>query len=88
MNLELINRVKREATLVAIDDLTIREVAKEEGISKSTVHKDLRIRLPRIDAALYTSVADIFQEHIATRHLHGGESTRRKYKMLTKQRIK
>mgnify|MGYP003305088517 CR=1 FL=1 len=55
---------------------TIRETAKKFNISKSTVHKDLQERLSQIDISKYHIVKDILNEHIETRHIKGGESTR------------
>ena len=59
--------------------MTIREIAKLYGISKSTVHKDLNERLLEIDPKKHQQIKEIFQEHIEIRHIRGGESTRRKY---------
>ena len=55
---------------------TIRETAKKFNISKSTVHKDLQERLIQIDVIKYNIVKKILDEHIETRHIKGGESTR------------
>ena len=56
---------------------TIRETAKKFNISKSTVHKDLQERLNQIDINKYNIVKQIMNEHIETRHIKGGESTKR-----------
>ena len=58
---------------------TVREAAKHFGISKSTVHKDLTVRLPEIDSDLYDSVRKILDINKAERHLRGGLATREKY---------
>ena len=58
---------------------TVREMADVFGISKSTIHKDLRERLLEIDDELYNKVSNILQYHINVRHIRGGESTRRKF---------
>ena len=58
---------------------TVRQTAKKYGISKSTVHKDLNERLYNIDIKLYNKINEILEEHIKTRHIKGGESTRLKY---------
>ena len=49
------------------------------NVSKSTVHKDLNERLSHINMQLYESILKILKEHIETRHIKGGESTRIKY---------
>ena len=55
---------------------TIRETANKFNISKSTVHKDLQERLYQIDINKYNVIKKIMNEHIQTRHIKGGESTR------------
>ena len=58
---------------------TVRAAAKHFNISKSTVHKDLTVRLPEIDADLYDSVRKILDINKAERHLRGGLATKEKY---------
>lgn len=58
---------------------TVRFIAKEFGVSKSTVHKDLTERLPHIHPELYGKVKIILEYHKSIRHLRGGEATRVKY---------
>ncbi|MFT8872966.1 MAG: sporulation transcriptional regulator SpoIIID [Sporolactobacillus sp.] len=58
---------------------TVRVIAKEFGVSKSTVHKDLTERLPNINPELANEVKDVLDYHKAIRHLRGGEATRLKY---------
>ena len=55
---------------------TIRETAKLFNVSKSTIHKDLKERLLELDEIKYQKIKKIMGEHIETRHLKGGESTR------------
>lgn len=55
---------------------TIRETAIHFNVSKSTIHKDLQERLSQIDTNKYNDIKKIMEEHIETRHLKGGESTR------------
>ncbi len=59
---------------------TIRAAAKVWGISKSTCHKDLVERLPRIDPELAESVKEILDYHKAQRHILGGRATAEKWK--------
>jgi len=58
---------------------TVRDAAKTFGISKSTVHKDVTERLPRLNPALASKVKKILDANKAERHIRGGEATRRKY---------
>ena len=59
---------------------TVRSAAKQFGISKSTVHKDLSQRLPAFNRALYLQVKEVLDINKAERHIRGGIATRRKYK--------
>ncbi|WP_066174966.1 sporulation transcriptional regulator SpoIIID [Bacillus marinisedimentorum] len=62
---------------------TVRVIAKEFGVSKSTVHKDLTERLPDIHPELANEVKKILDYHKSIRHLRGGEATKLKYKRDT-----
>ena len=55
---------------------TIRETAKKFKKSKSTIHKDLQERLKQVDMEKYNLIKEILNEHLETRHIKGGESTR------------
>lgn len=59
---------------------TVRTIAQQFGVSKSTVHKDLTERLPLLDAELAENVKEILEYHKSIRHLRGGEATKQKYK--------
>ena len=65
--------------LLAINT-TVRAAAKQFGVSKSTVHKDLTERLEKINPALYQQVRQLLDRNKAERHIRGGMATRRKYK--------
>lgn len=58
---------------------TVRGTAEVFGISKSTVHKDVSERLPRISKELAEEVRNVLDRNKAERHLRGGEATRKKY---------
>ena len=58
---------------------TVRAAAKQFGISKSTVHKDLSQRLPQCNKTLYAQVRKILEENKAQRHIRGGMATKAKY---------
>ena len=76
MNKYIIKRVLEVADYILDTKDTIRETAKKFNISKSTVHKDLQERLSQIDINKYNMIKKIMDEHIETRHIKGGESTR------------
>jgi putative DeoR family transcriptional regulator (stage III sporulation protein D) len=59
---------------------TIRAAAKHFGLSKSTVHKDLQLRLPRYNPVLHRQVREILDVNKSERHIRGGNATKQKYK--------
>ncbi len=59
---------------------TVRKAAEKFGVSKSTVHKDMTERLPRINRELARKVKRVLEENKAERHIRGGEATRKKYR--------
>ena len=61
---------------------TVRAVAKQFGVSKSSVHKDVTSRLYWIDRSLYEQVRTVLEENKRERHLRGGAATREKYRKL------
>lgn len=79
-------RVLKEAIYMVETKQTVREIAKRFGVSKSTVHKDLRERLKSLDYDLYLCVDEILNYHAEVRHLRGGESTKKKY-LKTSEKI-
>ena len=79
MDKRIISRVIEEGKYILETGKTVREMAKIFGISKSTIHKDLRERLLEIDKDMYDSVSNVLQYHTDIRHIRGGESTRRKF---------
>ena len=58
---------------------TVRGAAKEFGVSKSTVHKDLSERLEKIQPQLYAQVRQILDLNKEERHIRGGMATREKH---------
>ncbi len=61
---------------------TVRGAASKFGISKSTVHKDIRTRLPLISPRLYRQCSEILRKNKEERHLRGGLATKEKYEKL------
>ncbi|MBQ7399238.1 MAG: sporulation transcriptional regulator SpoIIID [Clostridia bacterium] len=58
---------------------TVRDAAKHFGVSKSTVHKDVGIRLGTINKCLYIRVKEVLERNKSERHLRGGMATKMKY---------
>lgn len=65
---------------------TVRATAKQFGISKSTVHKDVSQRLKTEDHALYEQVRDILDINKQERHIRGGLATRKKYREIAESK--
>ncbi len=82
MNKKIKNRVKEISDYILQTNQTIRQTAKKFGISKSTVHKDIQERLKEIDINRYNQIEEIFKNHIETRHILGGQSTKIKYQQM------
>jgi len=73
-------RVLDIARYIIKEGTTVRSTANAFGVSKSTVHKDVTERLPRINEELFLEVKKILENNKAERHIRGGEATRKKYK--------
>ena len=76
MNKNIIKRVNDIADYIIKTKNTIRQTAIIFNVSKSTVHKDMQERLYLVNINKYNKVKKIMNEHIETRHIKGGESTR------------
>jgi putative DeoR family transcriptional regulator (stage III sporulation protein D) len=59
---------------------TVRGAAKHFSISKSTVHKDVTVRLRFVNPSMFGEVRALLSKNKAERHLRGGEATRMKYR--------
>ena len=62
---------------------TVRAAAKVFKISKSTVHKDVTLRLKFEEPALYLSVKEVLDKNKSERHIRGGLATKEKYQKLS-----
>jgi len=58
---------------------TVRQTAKEMGISKSTVHKDVTERLAAINPSLAAKARQVLDVNKSERHIRGGMATKEKY---------
>ncbi|MFI3251663.1 MAG: sporulation transcriptional regulator SpoIIID [bacterium] len=82
---ELNSRAINMAEIMVRDKLTVRQVAKIVGVSKSTVHKDLKERLKSVNYLLYEEVVELLDYNKKIRHIRGGESTKLKYENFRHQ---
>lgn len=69
------------ATFLIENQSTVRAVAKQFGVSKSTVHKDITHNLRSSDPILYAKVKEVLEKNKQERHLRGGEATKQKFLM-------
>lgn len=76
------DRATRLGEYIVENKATVRRAAKQFGVSKSTVHKDVSQRLKDIDTGLYRDVKNILAVNKAQRHLRGGLATKKKYEAL------
>ncbi len=67
---------------------TVRATAKHFGFSKSTVHKDLSVRLRDVDREMYKEICVLLDENLHERHIRGGNATKRKYSEIKNERGK
>jgi len=58
---------------------TVRQTARQFGISKSTVHKDITERLEEINPSLAAETREVLDINKAERHIRGGLATKEKY---------
>ena len=75
-------RVMQAAEHILETGATVRACAGKFSVSKTTIHKDMRERLPKMDGDLSRRVDAVLQRNLQERHLRGGEATRRKYSAL------
>lgn len=67
-------------TYLVENNATVRMVARQFKISKSTVHKDVTQILRRVNPSLYEQVQQVLNKNKIERHLRGGEATKKKYR--------
>lgn len=73
------DRATKLGEFIVENKATVRRAAKQFGISKSTVHKDVTERLPEINPALAKSARKVLDVNKSERHIRGGLATREKY---------
>lgn len=67
------------ATYIIENNATVRQTAKQFGVSKSTVHKDVTERLLQINQGLATQARQVLDVNKLERHIRGGLATKEKY---------
>ena len=72
-------RAMNIANYIIEHNATVRQAAKEFGVSKSTVHKDVAERLAQINPSLAAETRKVLDVNKSERHIRGGLATREKY---------
>lgn len=72
-------RAVRIANYIIDNKATVRQTAKQFGISKSTVHKDVTERLLHINPSLAGEARKVLDVNKSERHIRGGLATKEKY---------
>ncbi len=80
MNYDYDIRAVELGNFIVENKATVRSAAKKFGISKSTVHTDITVRLRRINPALFADVRKVLDVNKEERHIRGGIATREKYR--------
>ena len=75
-------------TYIVENNATVRSTAKKFGISKSTVHQDITVKLAHTNSALYHEVKAVLDKNKQERHIRGGEATKKKYEELSRVKLK
>ena len=72
-------RAIKIANYIIENNATVRQTARQFGISKSTVHKDVTDRLSQINPTLASEARKVLDINKSERHIRGGLATREKY---------
>lgn len=67
------------ANYIIESNATVRQTAREFGVSKSTVHKDVAERLLYINPSLAAEARKVLDINKSERHIRGGLATKEKY---------
>ncbi|WP_142413228.1 sporulation transcriptional regulator SpoIIID [Hathewaya massiliensis] len=76
-------RVLDVAKYIIESKSTIRKTAQIFGVSKSTIHKDMTERLPKINPEIADEARIVLELNKAERHIRGGKATQLKYKTIS-----
>lgn len=69
------------------NNATVRAAARQFGISKSTVHQDITVKLEKANKPLFEEVKAVLCKNKQERHIRGGEATKRKYSELSRKKF-
>ena len=80
MKREVQTRVTEAAKYILKTGATVRACAEVFGVSKTTIHKDMRERLPELSPSMARRVDAVLRKNRDERHIRGGQATREKYR--------
>ena len=80
MKREVQTRVTEAARYILKTGATVRACAEVFGVSKTTIHKDMRERLPELSPSMARRVDAVLRRNREERHIRGGQATREKYR--------
>ena len=80
-------RVIEEAKYIIDSKQTVRQTAEIFKVSKSTVHKDVAIRLKYIDLKLYDEVKQVLKTNGDEKYRRGGKATKDLWKRIRENNV-
>ena len=80
-------RVIEEAKYIIDSKQTVRQTAEIFKVSKSTVHKDVAIRLKYINLKLYDEVKNVLKTNGDERYKRGGKATKDLWKRIRENNV-
>ena len=80
-------RVIEEAKYIIDSKQTVRQTAEVFKVSKSTVHKDVAIRLKYIDLKLYDEVKQVLKTNGDEKYRRGGKATKDLWKRIRENNV-
>ena len=80
-------RVIEEAKYIIDSNQTVRQTAEVFKVSKSTVHKDVAIRLKYIDLKLYDEVKQVLKTNGDEKYRRGGKATKELWKRIRENNV-
>lgn len=75
------------ANYIIENNATVRQAAKNFGISKSTVHKDVTERLIQVNPSLAAEARKVLDVNKSERHIRGGLATKEKYRCFSAEHL-
>jgi len=77
---DIYDRSKKIATYILENNVTLREAAKYFGLSKSTIHNDVTVRLRQCSPILYAMMVSHLKKNIYFGRIRGGINCHKKNK--------